>query len=382
MMIHRLWDNSPYCFYVHDQAMALRAQGHDVVVVSSVGIAPFMRKLRPAAYKVASATPTQAVVDGVPVYYPRYATLGERAARLLGGRLLALGAMRTIKRLHSEKPFDVLHAHMLTIDGHAGEIIAKRLGIPVAITMHGTDVLHYFIEGQTPSARNIKIAREADALMAVSSMLAGKVKPYRDKDIFVVPNGVDLSLMPVGTMRVPRSILSVGTLKKRKCMLETLEAFIALSGDYPDATLSIVGIGELEGQLRARIDESKLQGRVKLLGGVTHGEVMRLMASSDVFALPSYGEGYGIVYIEAMAAGAVAIGSEGEGIEDLICDGDNGFLIPAGDSAALERVLRQVFDSPDGYAILREKAKGQACALTWANNAKRVREIYRSIIKK
>ena len=47
MMIHRLADNSPYCFYVHEQAKALREQGHDVTVISCVGTMPMMKRLRP-----------------------------------------------------------------------------------------------------------------------------------------------------------------------------------------------------------------------------------------------------------------------------------------------------------------------------------------------
>lgn len=49
MMIHRLADNSPYCFYVHEQAKALREQGHDVTVISCVGTMPMMKRLRPRA---------------------------------------------------------------------------------------------------------------------------------------------------------------------------------------------------------------------------------------------------------------------------------------------------------------------------------------------
>ena len=79
MMIHRQADNSPYCFYVHEQAKALRALGHDVVVISCVGVTPMMERLRPAQAAVERETPTQAVVDGVPVVYPRALTLAVSA---------------------------------------------------------------------------------------------------------------------------------------------------------------------------------------------------------------------------------------------------------------------------------------------------------------
>ena len=382
MMIHRQADNSPYCFYVHEQAKALRALGHDVTVIACVGVMPMMERLRPAQAAVARETPEQAVVDGIPVYYPRALTLGNAGERLLGGRLLARAALPVARRLHREKPFDLVHAHMLPRDGHAGLLVARALGVPMALTVHGTDVLHYFEPGKTPWARNQRIAQEADALMAVSTLLLSRVAPWRGegKITRVVPNGVDLSLVPEQTRTTPRAVISVGTLKARKCMDRTLEAFARLAGEFPDATLTIVGIGEMEGALRARIAELHLEDRVTLTGGLPHEQVLSRMAESDLFVLPSWGEGYGIVYIEAMAAGCIAVGAQGEGIEDTIRDGENGFLVPAGDTDAVCRVMRDVFAHRERYDALRERGRQAARALTWARNAETAEAIYQEML--
>lgn len=382
VMIHRLMDNSPYCFYVHEQAKALAARGHDVQVISCVGVPPLRKKLRPENAKIIDATPREAVVDGIPVLYPRVLTLGNAGERVFGGRLMARAALPAAKRLHAQKPFDIVHAHMLPVDGHAGLIVAKALGVPCAITIHGTDIFHYFIPGKTPWRRNMRIAGEADALMAVSSLLLSRVMPYRGEDKLsrVVPNGVDLSLVPERTENTPRAVISVGTLKARKCMDRTLEAFARVAGEYPDGTLTIVGMGDMEAQLRARIKELGLEKRVTLTGGLPHGEVLRRMAGSDLFVLPSWGEGYGIVYIEAMAAGCIAVGAKGEGIEDTIRDGENGFLVPAGDIDEIERVMRAVFEKREAYADLREAGRLAARAMTWARNARDTEAVYREAI--
>ena len=382
MMIHRLADASPYCFYVHDQARALRALGHDVVVISCVGVMPGMRRLRPELAQTDAKTPRQAVIDGVPVFFPRALTLGNAGERWLGGWPLAAAALPLARRLHREKPFDLVHAHMLPRDGHAGMIVAKRLGVPFALTVHGTDVFHYFVPGKEPWPRNVRIARGADALMAVSSLLMGRVAPYRGEQLSrVVPNGVDLSMVPERTANIPRRVISVGTLKPRKCMDRTLEAFARVATDYPDATLTIVGMGEMETQLRAQAASLGVADRVELTGGIPHEEVLRRMAESDLFVLPSWGEGYGIVYIEAMAAGCIAVGARGEGIEDTIRDGENGFLVPAGDIDATERVMRAVFDDPQAFAALRERGRQDARALTWARNARLTEDVYRQALQ-
>ena len=384
MMIHRQADNSPYCFYVHEQAKALAARGHEVVVISAVGVTPMMKRLRPGQAEVAARTPENAVIDGIEVHYPRYLTLGNAGEKLLGGRLLAMAALPVAKRLHREKPFDIVHAHMLPRDGHAGLIVSRALGVPFALTVHGTDIFHYFIPGKQPWPRNVMIACEADALMAVSNLLMSRVAPYRGEGKIsrIVPNGVDLSLVPDETHNRPYAVISVGTLKARKCMDRTLEAFARLAGEYPEATLTIVGIGEMQAQLRSRIGELGLQARVTLTGGLAHEEVIRLMAESDLFVLPSWGEGYGIVYIEAMAAGCIAVGAEKEGIEDTIADGENGFLVPAGDIDATERVMRRVFADRDAHAMLRARGRMAARELTWARNAETAEAIYREAIAK
>ncbi len=87
---------------------------------------------------------------------------------------------------------------MLPRDGHAGLLLARALGVPVALTVHGTDIFHYFIPGKEPWKRNIRIAQDVDALMAVSNLLMSRVAPYRGEGSLsrVVPNGVDLSLVP------------------------------------------------------------------------------------------------------------------------------------------------------------------------------------------
>ena len=382
MMIHRQADNSPYCFYVHEQAKALAARGHEVVVISAVGVMPMMKRLRPGQAKVAARTPEHGVIDGIEVHYPRYLTLGNAGEKLLGGRLLAMAALPAARKLHRQKPFDLVHAHMLPRDGHAGMLVARALGVPFALTVHGTDIFHYFIPGREPWPRNVMIAREADALMAVSNLLMSRVAPYRGEGKIsrIVPNGVDLSLVPDETHNRPYAVISVGTLKARKCMDRTLEAFARLADEYPEATLTIVGIGEMEAQLRGRIAQLGLERRVTLTGGLPHEEVIDRMAQSDLFVLPSWGEGYGIVYIEAMAAGCIAVGAEKEGIEDTIADGENGFLVPAGDIDATERVMRRVFENRDAYAQLRLRGRAAARELTWARNAETMENIYLEIL--
>ena len=166
MMIHRLADNSPYCFYVHEQAKALREQGHDLTVISCVGTMPILKRLRPALAQTDKRTPKADVIDGIPVYFPRCLTLGNAGEKLLGGYPMYRAALPIARKLHDEKPFDVIHAHMLPREGHAGRLLGRALGVPVALTVHGTDsYLKFFWFDSTGGALLYPNTYEANNLL-------------------------------------------------------------------------------------------------------------------------------------------------------------------------------------------------------------------------
>ena len=98
-------------------------------------------------------------------------------------------------------------------------------------------------------------------------------------------------------------------------------------------------------------------------------ETMARMAQSEIFLLPSVDEGFGIAYIEAMASGCVAIGTQGEGISSVITTGENGFLVPPLDTDAIVAVIGRCFDSPEYAARIAEKGRESAMSLTWERNA-------------
>ena len=383
MMIHRLADASPYCFFVHEQARALAALGHTVDVISPVPIPPMMRRTRPLWAEVVDRTPREQTLDNVHITYPRCPALGDAGERILGGRSYLVGVLPAARRIHRASPVDLVHAHMIDRDGHAGLLTARALHVPFAVTAHGTDVLRYFKPGVMPLRRNVEIVKSADALMAVSEMLMNRLRAYRPagKITEVVPNGLDLSLVP-DVPREPGRILSVGTLCKRKCMDTSIEAFAEIAKDYPDATLRIIGIGDEEAALRAQADRLGLRDRVLFLGGMEHAAVMEEMARADIFVLPSWGEGFGIVYIEAMAAGCVTIGSRDEGIAGTIRDGENGFLVPAGDAAATGRAIRAALAAPNAMESIRRRGVETARAMTWERNARRMEQIYARMLEK
>ena len=104
------------------------------------------------------------------------------------------------------------------------------------------------------------------------------------------------------------------------------------------------------------------------------------MAACDIFILPSYDEAFGVVYLEAMSFKKPVIGTEGEGIEDIIKDGENGLLVKPRDVASIVEKLELLIRSPKLRNELGIKGFNSIKNLTWENNAREMIKIYERLI--
>lgn len=154
-------------------------------------------------------------------------------------------------------------------------------------------------------------------------------------------------------------LIYAGQLIPLKNVDTLIEAVQRLEGR---ATLTIVGDGEERPRLEALAAGN---GNIRFTGWLPREEVVSLMKQADVFAMVSSPETYGMVYLEAMAQGVIPVASLGEGFDGLIRDGENGFLIPPGNTDALVEVLDRIAAlSPTERRALIDSAYALACAMT------------------
>lgn len=118
-----------------------------------------------------------------------------------------------------------------------------------------------------------------------------------------------------------------------------IEVWPTVRASVPGAQLVIAGGGNDELRLREKARAAGLADDVVFCGRVSDATLARLYDLSSVYAMPSRGEGFGIVYLEAMRAGRACVGCADDGASDVIADGETGFLLPAGDRAALASTL-------------------------------------------
>ena len=176
-------------------------------------------------------------------------------------------------------------------------------------------------------------------------------------------------------------MLQVGHLTTQKRVNVTVEAFRLLKERHPEASLTLVGEGPERAVLERQCAASGLKDSVRFTGEVPNAEALAELGQARFFVMPSVHEGFGIVYLEAMASGCVTIGTEGEGIADLIVSGKNGFLVPPDDPGAIADVIEYCLQNPEAAAAIAEQGQKDARGLTWDNNAKQYLELFEQLIQ-
>jgi glycosyltransferase involved in cell wall biosynthesis len=132
---------------------------------------------------------------------------------------------------------------------------------------------------------------------------------------------------------------------------------------FPGLHLVLVGGGDDLSRLKGIAAELGLGTSVRFLEGISREQLAACYSHSDVFALPSTGEGFGIVFLEAMAFGLPLVGAAAGGVTDIVVDGLNGLLVPGNDLTSLVRALDRLLRDPElrsklgrrGAEIVREK---------------------------
>ncbi len=204
----------------------------------------------------------------------------------------------------------------------------------------------------------------------------------RMKDVVVVPCGVECSAGGQAGAAKRDQVLSVGRLVGYKRVDMLIEAFQSISAEFPNYVLKIVGHGPARDDLIALADRLGIGDRVVFASGVSDEEILGEYARSKVFALPSEQEGFGIVLVEAMAAGTpvVALKAPDSAAATLVNDGEDGLLVASQEELA--EGLRRLLLDDDLRDSMGRAAKETAQQYDWdAVVIPMLEEYYRALIR-
>ncbi|HEX6292346.1 MAG TPA: glycosyltransferase family 4 protein [Herpetosiphonaceae bacterium] len=191
-------------------------------------------------------------------------------------------------------------------------------------------------------------ARRADRVVTTSEYCRRKIVQHYDvspERIGIVPEGIDVRAWQAALAQTPPradsrpTILCVARHYPRKHVDDLLRAFALLRRHLPEARLRIVGDGPEHQKLLALAQELRITDAATFLGGIPDAEVKAEYAHCDVFCMPSVQEGFGIVFLEAMASGLPVVSTTAAAIPEVVRHGESGILLPPGDVVGIAGAL-------------------------------------------
>lgn len=366
--------------FVHAQTKEYAQMGHHVRVIVPIPVGK--RDWRGRRFSLSQWKQE----DGVEIYGLRFLSLSNRGKTQETGKQArnTIHAIHALQRklqivLDNFSP-DVIHAHTLGFDSDIGAWLKDRLGIPLAVTTHGGDTFVPFTAGHLDQLK--QYADKADTVVCVSSLLKKRLMECGvSAPAVTILNGSHLEHVTSLAEKEPISLIQVGYLIARKKADVTIRAFAALRACHPEASLRIVGSGSELERFQTLCRELNVTNSVYFLGFLPNTEALAEIAKSRFFVMPSVREGFGIVYLEAMASGCITIGTEGEGIADLIVSGKNGFLVPPDNPETIVNTIEWCLTHPEEASVIAERGRMDALNLTWAENALQYVKLFEELKK-
>ncbi len=310
-------------------ATGLRDRGHEVRIVSLTPLGEMGARARAAGLATESLGMQRGIAD------PR-------------------GLTRLVRLVRAWRPA-VLHSHML----HANLMArAVRLFAPVPAVV---STIHNIYEGGRLRMLGYRLTNGlVDHVTIISQAAADRfvgegIVPASLLE--VVPNGVDTERyqsVPPGTReRLRQSLglgaefawLAVGRFEAAKDYPNMLRAFARVREEQPGAVLLLVGRGSLQAGTEALAAALGLEGQVRFVG--TREDVPEFMTVADGYVMSSAWEGMPMVLLEAAAAGLPIVATRVGGNQEVVRDGDTGFLAPPGDDAALGAAMLRLMALPE-----------------------------------
>ncbi|MGC8878935.1 MAG: glycosyltransferase family 4 protein [Anaerolineae bacterium] len=372
---------SPYDFaypggvtkHIANLSNKLRELGHRTII-----IAPMSRNSAPPPPEL---IPLSCFI--VPVRYN-----GSQA------RLCLSPFMRqTVRRILREHPLDVIHLHEPTNPTLPMVVLQESIKLAAGSVIVGTfhayresyklneleRLLHY---AYRTFCRDI--ATQLDGRIAVSSLAREHASriipgPYR-----VIPNGVDVHLFgdagiaPLPEFREGLNILFVGRLEARKGVHYLLEAFARVKSTLPQTRLLIVGpYSAHETKPLQRLIHSQALRDVHFLGCLSEKELARCYRTAHVLCAPSVGsESFGMVLLEAMAAGLPIVASDIAGYRTVVKHQVEGYLVPPGNVEAIAHALVTLLCQPELRQCMAVRGRATAARYAWDQIATDILSFY------
>lgn len=355
------------------------------------------KELKKRGYDVKLITPFDG--KGILEHRSDLIKIGKPVPFILNGSVVKVPfvtrPLRVMNRILAAHDFDILHLHQplfcllgLSVLRCVKDRRSRGLKTPVIIgTFHacGGGTERFFVRRLGFYFK--KFESEFHCRIAVSAASRDFVQPILPGEYQIIPNGVDLTRFSSEKQKILRfddgvkNILFVGRLEPRKGLTTLLQS-IPLIKNYTNeqVRLIVVGNGILTRYYRSRIPP-EVADRVFFIGEASFDDLPRFYKTADIFCSPAtYGESFGIVLIEAMAAGIPIVAGNNEGYRKVIKDGENGLLVDPTDPHQIARAIARLLQSPQLAQKISTQGIEDVRKYSWSSVIDQIELSYRNFL--
>ena len=287
-----------------------------------------------------------------------------------------------VTRVLDRERFDIIHHHEPLVPLLSAQILDRK-SCPQVATFHAFGGFSFSYWLGRPIGR--RYMNKLDGRIAVSSAARHFISRYFPGEYEIIPNGVEVDFFakakPFPEYRDGKTnILFVGRVEPRKGAQYLVRAYAKLKQRHPDTRLIICGRGPELGELRRFVRDQHV-GDVLFAGRVSETDKARFYKTADIFCAPSTGqESFGIVLLEAMAAGTAAIASDIHGYKKVIQRNVSGLLVEPKDADALCEALERLVTEPELRRRLGVNGSIRAQEFDWSHVTDQLLAFYDRVI--
>lgn len=282
---------------------------------------------------------------------------------------------------------DIIHSRTFIPCAIAGEGLTMKWGCPMVISSHGVDT-RYFINRRLTRRDILSLSKKQYSIVCVSEHIYKTLleNGAYEKNLRLIYNGMDISKVYQGENPLNGKyndkflIVGVGNLQPYKGFDILIDAIAQLHKTHPIVHGVIVGSGQERLRLKKNIRQKGLESVVELTGAMSPEKTMEYMAASKVFCLPSWSEGFGIVYLEAMAQGKPVIAVKGQGIDSIVRKYSTGLLVEPKNVQSLVVALKELIKNESMRDEMGERGKKLIQKrFTWTYCAQKYIALYQEV---
>ncbi len=299
-----------------------------------------------------------------------------------------------LKEIIEQEKIDLLHIHVWNpASGRLGFLAGKSTKTPIITTEH--DPFKLSLVKNIFKKHTLKSVKKIITVSKNNAQILKKLYPKHNQKISVIHNGIDTTWWKSQLLRFTENdlkeikekvfhakkdtliIATIAELHERKGLKYLIKAMPELVKKFPNVKLIIIGEGPQRKELEQLVKKLDMQANIELLG--RQNDIPFLLKSSNIFALPSRREAFGLVNAEAMICGLPVVATKVGGIPEIVADEKTGILVKPEDEKELEQALETLIKSSDK----RERMGTAGHELVLKEfDAKKMAEEYEKIYKK